>query len=354
MTPPTLTLPPPAGTLWHAIGETVREELRNISDRQTRYAIGGGSILAARWKHRYSYDIDLVVQPDTPLGMLAEANNPAARFEARMRALGGNPAFHAMARLWTVSFDEGERKLDLWATAPLLGAGQRTCTVDGRSETALSSAQILRGKLERADEPLARDIFDIVKASENEPEALEAAVNAIGREGAEAIAQNYHWAAPAIAVDAQQALGGVPEQERIEPRQLGNLAAHAISNGLYTKCRIRTRGGAIEVTTTTKARGEKTSRIEPNDAEQQFEATGLNAYLQPRGPGAKALLDYARTAGEQGRDRVVFEADVHGVSAWRTAKAGMNLMPGNAMDAEERLQTRAGTTLPARRRSYDR
>ena len=82
MTPPTLTLPPPAGTLWHAIGETVREELRSISDRQTQYAIGGGSILAARWKHRYSYDIDLVVQPDTPLGMLAEANNPAAAYSA--------------------------------------------------------------------------------------------------------------------------------------------------------------------------------------------------------------------------------------------------------------------------------
>ena len=45
--------------------------------------------------------------------MLAEAANPAARFEARMRTLGGRPAFYPMARLWTVSFDEGERKLDL-------------------------------------------------------------------------------------------------------------------------------------------------------------------------------------------------------------------------------------------------
>ena len=45
--------------------------------------------------------------------------------------------------------------------------------IDGRLETALSSAQILRGKLERADEPLARDVFDIVKANEKEPDALE-------------------------------------------------------------------------------------------------------------------------------------------------------------------------------------
>ena len=335
MTPPTLTLPPPAETLWHAIGETVREELRSINDRPTRYAIGGGSILAARWKHRYSYDIDLVVQPDTPLGMLAAANNSAAQFEARMRALGGTPAFHAMARLWTVSFDKGERKLDLWATTPLLGAGQQTCTIDGRSETALSSAQILRGKLERGEEPLARDVFDIIKASEKEPEALEAAVNAMSREAAEAIAQNYYWAGPAIAGDADTALSGIPEEERIEPKQLGSRAAHAISNSLYTKCRIRTRGGAIEVTTTTNVRGEKTNRIAPENARHYFEATGLSAYLEPQGPGARTLLDYARTACGQQRDSVVFEADAHGVSAWRTAKAGMNLTPGNAMDAEE-------------------
>ena len=344
MTPPTLTLPPPAETLWRAIGETVREELRSITDLQARYAIGGGSILAARWKHRNSYDIDLVVQPDTPLGMLAEANNPAAQFEARMRTLGGRPAFYPMARLWTVSFDEGERKLDLWATAPLFGAGQQTCTIGGRPETALSSAQILRGKLERAEEPLARDVFDIIKASEKEPEALEAAVNAISREAAESIAQNYHWAAPAIAADAEKALRGIPDHERIEPRQLGNRAAHAIGNALYTTCRIRTRNGAIEVTTATKAGGEKAVPVEPDDAEHHFEATGLSAYLQPKGPGARALLDYARIACRQQRDRVVFEADAGGVSAWRTAKAGMNLTPGNAADADERFETKRTAT----------
>ena len=353
--PPTLSLPRPAATLWRAIGQTVRAELRSISDRKTLYALGGGSILAARWKHRDSHDIDLVVQPDTPLGMLSEANNPAARFEASMRALGGTPAFHPMARLWTVSFDKGERKLDLWATVPLLAAGEQTCAIDGRLETALSSAQILRGKLERAEEALARDVFDIVKASEKEPDALEAAVNAISREAAEAIAQNYHWAGPTIASDAETALGGIPEPERIEPKELGNRAAHAISNSRYTRCRIETRSGAIEVTTATNRRGDKTNRIDPGNAGHYFAARGLSAYLDPRGPGAKALLDYARTACRQRRDGVVFEADAHGVNAWRTGKAGMNLAPGNAMDAEERLETRTGgTTRPARGESCER
>ena len=92
MNAPTLTLPPPAGKLWRRIGATVREEVRSITGAEAGYAIGGGSILAARWEHRYSYDVDLVVPPDTPLGMFAEANNPASGFETRMRALGGTPA----------------------------------------------------------------------------------------------------------------------------------------------------------------------------------------------------------------------------------------------------------------------
>ena len=37
MTPPILTLPPPAETLWQAISETVREELRSMSDGQAQY-----------------------------------------------------------------------------------------------------------------------------------------------------------------------------------------------------------------------------------------------------------------------------------------------------------------------------
>ena len=329
MNAPTLTLPPPAGELWQRIGATVREEIRNITGAEARYAIGGGSILAARWEHRYSYDVDLVVPPDTALGMFAEANNPACKFEARMRALGGRPAFNSDAQLWRVSFDDGERKLDLWASAPLLGAGEQACTIDGRLETVLSTAQILRGKLERSDEHLARDVFDLAKASEKDPEALEAAINAISRPLAESIAQSFHWAAPAIAAEAEGTLGGVPEDEGIQPARLGNRGAHAISNALYTRCCIRTRNGAIQVTTATEAQGEKTRRIEVTNAEHDFEAAGLHAYLRAKGPGAKALLDYARESCARYEDRLVFEADADGVRAWQTAKAAMNVATAN-------------------------
>ena len=87
MSAPVLTLPAPAAELWKRIAPAVREEIGRLAGGESQYAIGGGSILAARWKHRHSYDVDLVVPPDTPLGMLAKANNRASQFESRLRAL---------------------------------------------------------------------------------------------------------------------------------------------------------------------------------------------------------------------------------------------------------------------------
>ena len=340
MNEPVLSLPAPAAELWGKVRGAVREELARITDREPLYAIGGGSVLSARWGHRESYDVDLVVDPKTALGMLSRENNPASAFESKMQGLGGTSGFTKELGLWRVSFDGGERNLDLWATTPRLNAGEHPATVDGLMETVLSSAQILRGKLERSAEHLPRDVFDIVKASEKEPRALEAAVNAISQEMAHRIAQNFHWAGPTIAVEAEDALGGVPPSEHVENRELGNLAAQAVSNALYTMCRIETRDGAIEVNTKTRSRPKNTARISVEDAEGHFEAHGLTAYLRDKGPGADALLDYARTACARGRNRVVFEADADGVTAWRTAKAGMNLTPGNAADALDKLEGR--------------
>ena len=338
---PRLTLPAPAAELWRRIAPAVREEIATIGGGAPHYTIGGGSVLAARWGHRHSYAVDLIVDPKAALGMLAEGNNPASRFEAKMRALGGRPAFDSDLRLWRIPFEDGRRKLDLWATRPLLGAGEHVATIEERTERVLSSAQILRGKLERSQDHLARDVFDLAKAAEKEPDALEAAINAISRELADSIAQSFHWAGPAIANDAEEALSGVPAAERIEPRQLGNRGAQAISGALYAMCRIETRDGAIEVTTGTTAREKRTTRIEAGEAETDFEARGLTAYLEGRGPGAAALLDYARTACARYRERLLFEADAHGVTAWRTATAGMNLLVGNAADAHEERRTGA-------------
>ena len=177
---------------------------------------------------------------------------------------------------------------------------------------------------------VARDVVDVIKAAEKEPAALEAAVNAIDAGSAERIAMSWYWHGGAIAEEATTALRGMTEAERIEPGKLGNLAAHAVKNAMYSRCRIQTRDGAIEVETATAARPQRTIRIPAQNAEHEFEALGLNAYLSEKGPGAKAIRKYAEELCARGESLLILEANGEETTRWRTDTAGRNLTPGSS------------------------
>lgn len=327
---PELVLPDAAAELWLRIRKAVKHAVATLGDGTTAYRIGGGTILAARWRHRQSYDVDITVPEGAELWKLQAEAGHGSDFERRMRTNGGEPAYDPGLKMWVVQFDQGEAKLDLWARDPLLGAGEKPWTIAGQEETVLSTAQILRGKLERAELNVARDVVDVIKAAEKEPAALEAAVNAIDAGSAERIAMSWYWHGGAIAEEATTALRGMTEAERIEPGKLGNLAAHAVKNAMYSRCRIQTRDGAIEVETATAARPQRTIRIPAQNAEHEFEALGLNAYLSEKGPGAKAIRKYAEELCARGESLLILEANGEETTRWRTDTAGRNLTPGSS------------------------
>ena len=70
---------------------------------------------------------------------------------------------------------EGQ-KVDITVTRPSFDGQQQKVELDGRTETVLTTAQILHGKLNRAQESPARDVYDFVTAAERDPQSLEAAV----------------------------------------------------------------------------------------------------------------------------------------------------------------------------------
>ena len=75
----------------------------------------------------------------------------------------------------TIVLGEGQ-KVDITVTRPSFDGQQQKVELDGRTETVLTTAQILHGKLNRAQESPARDVYDFVTAAERDPQSLEAAV----------------------------------------------------------------------------------------------------------------------------------------------------------------------------------
>ena len=129
---PELQLPAAAAELWAMVRDVVDDAMTSLGDAP--YRIGGGTILAARWEHRESFDVDLTLSADTALGSLRAEHGDPSGFEARLKALGGAPTYYPDLKLWRVAFDDGERGLDVWAHEPEIGSGEEQRTSTGGSK----------------------------------------------------------------------------------------------------------------------------------------------------------------------------------------------------------------------------
>ena len=68
-----MTLPEPAAELLKRTHRILDEFLTPLTPGRTGWTLTGGTVLAARWKHRESTDLDLVVHPRTEIARLAKA-----------------------------------------------------------------------------------------------------------------------------------------------------------------------------------------------------------------------------------------------------------------------------------------
>ena len=193
-----LRLPDNAGALWRATRDITRRGIAEVTGQSSSYAIGGGTILAARWKHRSSKDIDIVVAEEANPGNVL--GSPESSFKREIESLGGSVRRKARGKL--ISAEWEHQKIDIWATTPIPATGTGTAIVDGKSETLLSTTQILRGKLERGEDCLVRDVYDVLRAGELDRKSLVAAANSAGRRWTRTIAGIWEAANTRIAARA--------------------------------------------------------------------------------------------------------------------------------------------------------
>ena len=286
----TLTLSTTGGHLWDRVHKAIADALANLHGGPYRFRLGGGTTLAARWNHRDSFDLDFAVGRDVPLRDLAEPGNP---FRQTMGNLGGTATYHE--RQWIIEFDAGE--VDLVQLSPIPPGAEREALVNGHPAMVLDSSQILHGKLERADDALVRDVFDLIKANEHDPKALATAVNCRSRYDTEVTALTLEHADATLERDARTQLVGAGEIDG--PATLGTQAGTALRGAVYRHVAIWTEGEQAIIECRTNSGAIHRTAIASGEVDRRLAESGVGHYLGASAFGAsrirEALHDACRT-----------------------------------------------------------
>ena len=235
------------------------------------WKLGGGTVLAARWKHRESDDLDVLYDADTDTAHFESKLQPA------MEKAGGKAG--PWGELSRIEFED--QHIDLMKGAPSPGAGHAKATVDGHATTALSSVQILSGKLRnRALDPPVRDVYDIAVCGIEEPESLEMAINGLYSAKLDSVILGWKMNEAAHAKDAAEQIRGEPkrlQQVRAKPAQYAVLAAE---NAIYRKVVIAADRGTVTVETRSATAIRERAYGSAEALEEGFESTGMNEVLR--------------------------------------------------------------------------
>ena len=304
-----LTLPQPAAGVWAATRDVIHQ-IGPTGENEPVIPphLGGGTVLAARWRHRTSTDIDIIFPRRGTLTDLLQddAKNIADR-------LGGNPGI-VNQRHVTVALPNGS--LDLAAIDPRPELGHTETLVDGRIEIVLSNTQILRGKLERTQEMMPRDVFDIATAAREDPSSLASALNMLPEDRVTAIPWSWYEARSEIRdayLDDERLW--TSRQHRIEPDELVERAVDAIHNHRYRRLRVDVDGDRITITKTIRGRALPPETYPRNDPAGAVIQSGLAAHLNENGPVPPIQLsDAIRMSNHRNVTMTIFDSGGAGLT----------------------------------------
>ncbi len=135
-------------------------------------SFGGGTVLAARWNHRQSFDVDLFCEP-TAYGRLTPQQR--ARIERSLRKIDGCSRERTWCEDIATYTEIGEIEATVLPRSVVIESNKPT-RLYGTSLALQANAQILYAKLAwrmyQAGEIPVRDAYDLASAAEHDPEAL--------------------------------------------------------------------------------------------------------------------------------------------------------------------------------------
>ncbi|MDE2907381.1 MAG: hypothetical protein OXQ28_15000 [Acidobacteriota bacterium] len=296
-----LTLPEPAARLW----VETRDVLNKLGPAQApwRPYLGGGTIIAARIGHRESTDVDVVIRDTTSLAHLIR--NDEMNLAAR---LDGTPIQETTTQI-KVKMPNGIIDLNLAPVRPKTGAERVVIT--GRPQHVLSTAQILRGKLDRAARPgPVRDVYDVIRLSQD-PESAGELLSAYGLLDDER-KQEIEWTWPRCDEhyrDEAERYLKLTEKPCTDLSRLGSTGAHVLKAHRLARVVIELHGD--RVLTERKSRGgmvftdethiERTRALHArNGIEETFDASGLSSRI---------VMQRIAICRERRRNGVIFDSE---------------------------------------------
>ena len=293
-----LTLPEPAAGLWAEKRSIVHAIPPETFGRSIPPHLGGGTILAARWKHRISTDIDVLLPGRNTLIDLLQDNERNI-----VNQLGGTPEAVAAGRV-KITFQHGF--LDISTFRPDPPYGHAVALVDGKLENVLSSHQILSGKLKRVDQLLVRDVFDVLTAADEDPAALAAAAGMVSQQRAAAIESAWRESAGMLADNFHDAIRGA---RRAVGARLGPEAAAAFRAHRYTRLEIALHSHMLFIRKTIGAGSLEPETYAAQDASRALVESGVATHLNNNGPvTAPQVLAAIRTAVNAGGERTILDS----------------------------------------------
>ena len=299
-----LTLPEPARTLFSRTRAILDAYITPHTPDRSGWKIGGGTILAARWRHRESQDIDLLVHPRTETRSLQPAVAP--ELHRRLETLGARKI--SFGRFSQILFDES--RIEVLAADPQPHVGHRRAIVDGQEATTLASSQILTGKFSnRSLNPPVRDLYDLAVARTTAPRALMVAVNALAGDDIRWRLVSWEMEREKFAGEAPIELHGVPPRYEAIRTNPAHHARHAVMAAVYQHSRLDSQDGVAVVETEALLGRERRTYDRADDLAKDFERDGVNALLAAAGIDPQRIHEETATAMRIGKNTAILELD---------------------------------------------
>ena len=278
-----MRLPEPARTTFLAGWPAVESAAGRAGIGAEEMRLGGGTLLATRWRHRSSVDVDLMVDPDVHLGGLYRellggplpARGWTIEYSRRLdKVLVTEPA-----SLQKTPYGDERGRFDIWAKTPDPEYGVTTSMIEDRNFRTLSNVQILGGKITRGTKALPRDVVDFSVGSEKDSLSIEHAVNRWPPEVAATIANAWTMALETWRAEDWKELEIVLNVSSRDALEIVGRGPEALRAAIYETVRIeKVRNDVVRV---------RTSSGLCEDRNLEFSVAGLEDFLKTSGFAAR-------------------------------------------------------------------